>query len=99
MTRRTGFVLLCCATLCAFGAERKTKAVILVTADGVRWQDVFHGIDERLMNEKTAGMGDKAAAALRDRLAKSTPEARREALMPFFWKGLAPHGVVLGNVG
>jgi hypothetical protein len=80
------------------GAPRKTKAVMLVTVDGLRWQEIFGGIDPRLMNEKSAGMTETGAAALRERLTKETPEARREALLPFFWQKLAPHGIVLGNV-
>src|SRR5258708_38120246 len=79
-------------------APRKTKAVVLVTVDGLRWQEIFGGIDPRLMNEKSAGMTESGAAALRERLAKETPEARREALLPFFWQKLAPHGIVLGNM-
>ncbi len=91
------FVLLCLAPS-AIPATLKTKAVILVTADGLRWQEIFNGIDTGLMNEKTAGMQEPGAAALRSLLAKDTSQARREALMPFFWKELAPRGVVLGDV-
>src|ERR1039457_1093646 len=86
-----------CAALTMHAAPRKTKAVVLVTVDGLRWQEIFGGIDPRLMDEKSAGMKEPGAAALRERLAKDTPEARREALLPFFWKELAPRGIVLGN--
>lgn len=75
--------------------ERKTKHIVLFTSDGVRWQDLFTGIDPSLMNEKNAGM--KEAAALRDKLWRPTPEQRREALMPFFWKHLVPGGILFGN--
>jgi len=76
-------------------ADRKTRHVILVTADGLRWQELFTGIDPLLMNEKSAGMKD--AQALRERLWRPTPEERRQALMPFLWGELARRGVVLGN--
>lgn len=98
MTRRFLLIWTCCAAIAAYGAPRKTRNVLLVTADGLRWQEIFNGIDARLMNEKSAGMQEKGAAALRDQLWKPTAEARREALLPFFWKQLAPRGVVLGNV-
>lgn len=75
---------------------RRTKHIVLVTSDGVRWQDVFTGIDKGLMNEKAAGMRD--AGQLREKLWKPTPDERRKALMPFFWNTLATRGVVLGNV-
>lgn len=76
--------------------SRKTKHVVLFTSDGVRWQDLFTGMDPNLMNEKSAGMGD--AAKLRQELWRPTPQKRRESLMPFFWKELVPRGIVLGNV-
>ena len=77
---------------------RRSKNLILVTSDGLRWQDLFTGIDPLLMNEKAAGMTEAGAPALRDRLWKPGPEERRAALMPFFWGTLAKQGVVLGNL-
>jgi len=97
MTRRSLLASLGALALNA-APVRKTKNIVLFTSDGVRWQDVFGGMDPRLMNEKSAGMQEQGAAKLRETLWKETPEARREALMPTFWKALAPRGVVLGNV-
>ncbi len=76
--------------------NRKTHNLILVTADGLRRQEVFRGIDPLLMREKAAGM--EKAEALRSRLDGTTPEQRRERLMPFLWRRVAARGVVLGNV-
>ena len=98
MTRRVAVVCLCCAALCGFAGERKTRNIVLVTSDGVRWQEIFNGIDARLMNEKSAGMTGTTPAALREQLSKPMPEARRAVLLPFFWTELAPRGIVLGNV-
>ena len=83
------------ASFAASGQIRATN-IILVTADGLRWQELFGGIDPALMNEKAAGM-DKAGL-LRKKLWRDSPEERRRALMPFFWDTLAPTGLVLGNV-
>ncbi len=82
----------------AAAQTHKTRNIVLVTADGLRWQDLFGGLDESLMNDKRAGTTSESAKAVREKYWRSTPEARREALAPFFWKELAPHGVVLGNV-
>jgi hypothetical protein len=84
----------------ALAQSPKTKNIILVTSDGLRWQDFLNGIDPLLMNEKAAGMdpAKKEAQVLREQLNKPGARERREALMPFFWKQLAPKGVVLGNV-
>lgn len=85
---------LACAVPSA-GAPRKTRNVILVTLDGLRWQELFGGIDPLLMKEKAAGMD--SAGALRERLWREDRTARREALLPYFWKKLAPRGVVFGD--
>jgi hypothetical protein len=74
----------------------RTKNVILITADGLRWQDLFTGIDPTLMNEKETGMKD--AKDRRQRYWRATPEERRAQLMPFFWNELTPRGAVFGNV-
>src|ERR1035438_9852314 len=73
-----------------------TKNVILFTADGLRWQDLFTGIDPTLMNEKEASMKD--AKDRRQRYWRDTPEERRKQLMPFFWNELASRGAIFGNV-
>jgi hypothetical protein len=39
--------------------------VILVTADGLRWQDAFRGLDPLLAKEKSAHMPDKDPPYLR----------------------------------
>jgi hypothetical protein len=77
-------------------SQRQTKHVVLFTSDGVRWQDLFTGIDPKLMEAKTAGMAD--AANLRKELWRPTPQERRETLMPFFWKTLVPQGILFGNL-
>lgn len=78
------------------GAEKRaTRNLVLVTADGLRWQDVFRGIDPALMNEKEAGMEE--AGELRKQLWADTPEERRRRLMPFFWSEIARNGAILGN--
>jgi hypothetical protein len=101
VTRRA-FLRACAATAATASAcrapQRKTKNLILVTADGVRWQDLFSGIDPLLMNRKDTGMTEAGAPELRDRLWRPGPAERRMALLPYFWGTLAPSGVVLGNL-
>jgi len=96
MTRRE-FSILCSLTAGrAFSAAaRKSRNLILLSADGLRCQEMFAGIDPVLMNEKSAGMKD--ADALRGQLWKPTPNQRRSALLPFFWGTLAAQGRVFGN--
>lgn len=77
-------------------AALRTDRVILVTVDGVRVQEMFGGIDDVVMADKSKS-GVENPPKLRRDYGRDTPEARREAIMPFFWGTLAPTGVVLGN--
>ena len=83
------------ATAAALGGQTgsATRNVVLVTADGVRWQEVFRGAEEKLLNEKDGGVSD--VDALRRDFWRATPEARRATLMPFFWSVVARQGADL----
>jgi hypothetical protein len=71
--------------------------IVLVTLDGVRVQEFFGGMDPVISKAPEAESGIYDAAVTTKRWWRETPEARREALMPFIWKTLAPAGIVLGN--
>src|SRR6185369_16277406 len=95
--RKLTFVLVLASSLLA-AQPHKTRNIILVTADGLRWQELFTGIDPLLMNEKTANMKDDAGKSRRERYGSDSAEDRRKKLMPFFWNEFVPGGVVFGNV-
>jgi hypothetical protein len=76
-------------------AERRTENVILITLDGLRWQEVFSGADPNLLNAKHGGVKDVEALG-RD-FWRETPEARRQALLPFLWDVIAKEGQVYGD--
>ena len=86
-------LLLLPAILSAAPAPR-TRNVILVTADGLRWQDLFHGLDLLLAHEKSVSMDP----ASKDADGRRRRFATRENLAPFFWTTIAKNGVVLNNV-
>src|SRR5437762_8471944 len=73
----------------------KTRNVFLIVTDGFRWQEVFTGAEEALMDKTNGGVRD--VAALRKQFWRETPEARRQALLPFFWGEIARHGQLYGN--
>ena len=75
---------------------RKTQNVVLITYDGLRWQEVFSGCDETLLN-KDQGGGVRDLVAIRSRYWRNTPEERRQSLLPFFWKTIATEGQVFGD--
>lgn len=75
-------------------AQRKTENVILITLDGMRWQEVFGGAESKLLSNKNF-VHDSARTA---KLAwAQTPEERRDKLMPFFWQVIAKQGQLYGN--
>ncbi len=75
--------------LVACHTSQPDSIVLLVTQDGVRWQEVFGGAQEALIDSKD---GQTRQEFLRD-----TAEARREALMPFLWTVIARQGQIFGN--
>lgn len=99
MKRRGWLLALICfaglLTAAAVQAQRKTENVILVMTDGLRWQEVFTGAEEALMNKENGGVAD--VEALRQAFWRDTPQLRREILMPFFWGVIAKQGQIFGN--
>lgn len=75
-----------------------TENVILFTADGIRVQEFFAGVDPMLLkNKKESGL--KGVARTKRLYWRETARERREALFPFLWGELAQRGIVFGNAG
>ncbi|AMV38058.1 alkaline phosphatase family protein [Planctomyces sp. SH-PL62] len=79
------------------GPITKTKNVILIMSDGLRWQEVFSGADPALLNKKDGGVAD--VEATKKAYDRETPEARREALLPFLSTVVARQGRLYGDAG
>jgi hypothetical protein len=73
----------------------KTRSVVLIVLDGLRWQEVFDGPDHALMDEKLGGVQN--LEALRRAFWRGTPEEGRKALFPFLWGVVAQKGQLYGN--
>lgn len=71
------------------------RNVVLVSIDGLRWQEVFNGAQESLIDPRAGGVQD--VPGIRARFWRDTPEARRAAMMPFFWSVVATRGQVFGD--
>lgn len=85
----------CAALLCLASCSRDNdRKVIVITLDGLRWQEVFTGADEALINNPAHVRDIPATKA---KFWRDTPEERREALLPFLWSYVPEHGYVLGN--
>jgi len=74
----------------------KTRNVVLIVSDGLRWQEIFTGADPLLLNEKNGGIWDQEAD-LRRAFWRDDVNERRKALFPFIWTTVAAHGQIFGN--
>jgi hypothetical protein len=93
------YIIVLCALLAIqptrlVAQQLRTRNVILVVTDGLRWQEMFNGADATLMG-RAGNVGDTAKLA-RDYW-RDTPEARRAALMPFVWGTMAKEGQIFGD--
>ncbi|HMK86844.1 MAG TPA: alkaline phosphatase family protein [Steroidobacteraceae bacterium] len=89
---RGTLLLLFAAT--AFAGQ--TRNVVLIVSDGLRWQEVFTGAEEDLLND-TAGGSWMSEKELRERYWRASPSERRAVLFPFLWGTVAKQGQLFGN--
>jgi len=82
------------------GQGRRSENVVLVTLDGLRWQEVFTGLNEEILRSTVPKTSDvKSLPVYRD-FGGPTPEERRQKLLPFLWRTLAvEHGFLAGDRG
>ncbi|MBX3733603.1 MAG: alkaline phosphatase family protein [Verrucomicrobiae bacterium] len=76
-------------------AELKTRNVIFISTDGLRWEEVFRGAEELLLSKEWGGIND--TNRVRREWWRPTPEERREVLFPFLWGVVAQQGQLFGN--
>jgi hypothetical protein len=69
--------------------------VLFVTLDGLRWQELFGGMQAEMLTRAAGGVS--TAAPVEERFGAPTPEERREKMMPFFWSVVAKQGQVFGD--
>lgn len=68
--------------------------VILVTVDGLRWQELFSGADSLLIGHEDYV---RNADQLSVDFWHDDPLVRRELLLPFFWNTISEQGQIYGN--
>jgi len=74
-------------------SKNKTENIVLVTLDGMRWQEVFNGADSSFMKQQQHLKDSK----LKEKFWRDNLAERRKALMPFFWNTIAAKGQLYGN--
>lgn len=75
--------------------QHKIKNIIIITTDGLRWQEVFTGMDSALANNRPYNQGD--SSYIYKNYWSNNAKERRAKLMPFFWSTLVQKGQLYGN--
>lgn len=92
--KRFTFILLMLPAMLLWAKGDSDTRLVIITIDGLRWQEVFEGADNLLLSDpKQAG----DVGQLRQAYWRETPEERRSVLMPFVWNTIAKRGTLIGN--
>ena len=75
-------------------AENPAGNLFIITVDGFRWQEIFKGADETLINNIKY---TQDTATMKMLYWANSEKERRQKLMPFFWNVLAQKGQIYGN--
>jgi hypothetical protein len=74
--------------------DTKTSKLVIVTIDGLRWQEAFGGADEKLLNNKDFVSNIDSLTA---RFWHADKQERRNRLMPFLTNVIGKNGVLIGD--
>jgi hypothetical protein len=75
-------------------AQHKTENLVIVTLDGMRWQEVFKGVDSAIIvNKNFTSDSDHIVKTFWD----ADINERRKKLFPFLWTTVANEGTLFGN--
>ncbi|HMJ46929.1 MAG TPA: sulfatase-like hydrolase/transferase [Ferruginibacter sp.] len=76
-------------------AQVPGKNIIIITIDGIRWQEIFGGADSSIL---FAGKYlSKDSISITKKYWDSNPLKRRKAIFPFLWTIVAEQGQLYGN--
>ena len=78
----------------AAAQDLHTRNVILITLDGLRWQEVFTGADSALVHDTI--FTPRSSGTIDEFWTTSAAERRRQ-MMPFLWSTIASEGQIYGN--
>ncbi|HEX7846060.1 MAG TPA: hypothetical protein VF476_09705 [Chitinophagaceae bacterium] len=74
---------------------QKTENIIIITTDGLRWHEIFKGMDSAIANNKKFNEDD--STYLFEKYWAATAEERRKKLFPFLWSTIVSQGQLYGN--
>jgi len=87
-----GFFMFC--SIIGFAQKNTDSKVVLITLDGLRWQELFTGADEKLVAHIDYVTD---TLELKELYWRKSSKDRRKALMPFVWSTIDKKGRIHGN--
>jgi hypothetical protein len=75
-------------------AQHITENIVIVTLDGMRWQEIFKGVDSAIIVNKTFTSDSEQVTK---NFWSNDINERRAKLFPFLWNTVAQHGQLYGN--
>lgn len=92
----TTLVLLSCSNKQSTNPKGlKTENVILITLDGVRWQEIFRGADKSIISNNI--IDEMKAEKVEEKFWINDDNLRRKKLSPFLWDIVEKKGQLYGN--
>jgi hypothetical protein len=88
-------VTLALASVGPAAAQAPARNVVVITLDGLRWQEMFTGANRDYFKKNSNG----EPSAAEKRFWRETPEERRSVMMPFVWSTIATQGQIFGDPG
>lgn len=76
-------------------SQKQAENIIIITTDGLRWQEVFGGMDSAIALQRKYNQGD--SNYIFKRYWAATKTERRQKLLPFLWNTVAAKGQLYGN--
>jgi hypothetical protein len=94
-------LIIICLFVCAINGYsqsqptvRKTERIVMIALDGMRWQEIFGGVDSTILHNNKF---TREVKELEKTFWAADNLERRKKLMPFFWSTLAEKGQLYGN--
>lgn len=94
-SRAIGCILIVCFVFaCPVFAQLKTENVVLITIDGLRWQELYRGADPEIIRNKRFVNDVQHTTSL---FWNNDATVRRQMLFPFLWSTIGRKGQIYGN--
>jgi len=78
----------------SFGQKHKSENLVVVTLDGMRWQELFGGYDAEIVQDKRFTRDSTGIVAA---FGGKNREGKRKKLFPFLWTTIAGGGQLYGD--